>query len=110
MLYGRFEFNDGWADSRYSPGGTSSVTTSAGNNRTIEFFDDGTYRYIQLHVFCPSGICRTEGTIERGTFSMSGDTITFMFKGGADKYADLSINRNLSRVVKPVDAKLKRKL
>jgi len=38
---------------------------------------------------------------------MSGDTITFMFKGGADKYADLSINRNLSRVVKPVDAKLK---
>ena len=106
MLYGRFEFNDGWA-SRDGSGGYYATTTSAGNNRTIEFFDDGSYRYIQAHSFCPSGICRTEGTVEAGTFVITGDTITFTFKGGADTYADASVNRSLSRIMKPTEAKLK---
>ena len=106
LLYGRFEFNDGWA-SRDGSGNYYATTTSAGNNRTIEFFDDGSYRYTQAHSFCPSGICRTEGTVEAGTFVITGDTITFTFKNGADKYTDVSVNRSLSRVTKPTEAKLK---
>ncbi len=38
---------------------------------------------------------------------MSGDMITFTFKGGADKYTNSSTNLNLKRVMKPADAKLK---
>jgi len=107
MLYGRFEFKDGWNDRFYSPGGTSYSSNSAGDNWAIEFFDDGSYRYMQVHFSCLSGPCNTEGTIETGTFSMSGDTITFTFKGGADKYTNSATNVNLRRVMKPADAKLK---
>ncbi|MDQ3180040.1 MAG: hypothetical protein M3Q33_05925, partial [Acidobacteriota bacterium] len=89
LLIGKWKFDD------YQPGARASnispnMTTGYSKLWTIEFFDDGSYKYIETNRFCPTGstCCRNNNQLEKGAFSITEAGFDFAFKAGDTMQTD----------------------
>ena len=88
-LIGKWKFDD------YQPGARSSNISpnlTAGYSKlwTVEFFEDGSYKYIETNRLCPTGstCCRNNNQLEKGTFSITEAGFDFAFKSGDMMHTD----------------------
>ena len=88
-LIGKWQFNDNQSGARSS---NTSPNLTAGYSRlwTIEFFEDGSYKYIETNRLCPTGTtcCRNNNQLEKGVFSITEAGFNFAFKSGDMMHTD----------------------
>ncbi|MDQ3063844.1 MAG: hypothetical protein M3R14_13440 [Acidobacteriota bacterium] len=84
-----------WRFDVYEPGQRLSnigpnITTGYSKLFTIEFFDDGSYKYIETNRLCPTGrtCCRNNNQLEKGVFSITAAGFNFSFKSGDMMHTD----------------------
>ena len=108
LLIGKWKFND------YQPGARASNT---GPNRTtgysklltIEFYDDGSYKYIETNRLCLTGstCCRGDNQLEKGSFVITTAGFNFNFKSGDLMHTDeCNASQAATRPMKTTEAHL----
>jgi hypothetical protein len=82
LLIGKWKFDVYEPSQRLSNIGPN-ITTGYSKLFTIEFFEDGSYKYIETNRICPTGrtCCRNNNQLEKGVFSIT-TGFNFAFKSG----------------------------
>jgi hypothetical protein len=82
LLIGKWKFDVYEPGQRLSNIGPN-ITTGYSKLFTIEFFEDGSYKYIETNRICPTGrtCCRNNNQLEKGVFSIT-TGFNFAFKSG----------------------------
>lgn len=88
-LIGKWAFDDYLRGTRASNVGPN-LTAGYSKRLTFEFFEDGTYKYIETNQFCPTGstCCRNNNQLEKGAFSITAVGFDFAFKSGDMMHTD----------------------
>ena len=107
-LIGKWLFDD-YSPPTRSSGMSPNRTASYSKRLTVEFFEDGTYKYIETNRLCPTGStgCRHNNQLEKGNFSITQAGFNFAFRSGDVMHTDdYNPRQNAIRPMKTAEAHL----